>query len=108
MKKLILLLSILILGCQTNTQQNNNKWTFDATDGSYIQWNGDDTNANEMLHHAMKHMYNVEREKSMTFFEKVLEYALTRLFLIKNQISVFVITKANYLYSVSFILYILS
>ena len=75
MKKLILLLSILILGCQTTTQnQENNKWTFDATDGSYIQWNGDDTNANEMLHHAMKHMYNVEYEKSMTFFEKVLEY----------------------------------
>ncbi|KOY51750.1 hypothetical protein I602_1310 [Polaribacter dokdonensis DSW-5] len=41
------------------------------------------------------------------FLKKVLEYALTRLFLIKNQISVFVITKANYLYSVSFILYIL-
>ena len=56
MKKLILLLSILILGCQTNTQQNNNKWTFDATDGSYIQWNGDDANANEMLHNAMKQM----------------------------------------------------
>ena len=75
MKKLILLLSILTIGCQTNTQNaENNMWTFDATDGSYIQWNGDDKNANEMLHHAMNHMYNVEYEKSMTFFEKVLEY----------------------------------
>ena len=41
------------------------------------------------------------------FLKKALEFALTRLFLIKNQISVFLITKANYLYSVSFILYIL-
>jgi tetratricopeptide (TPR) repeat protein len=73
MKKLILILSILVLGCETTTSTNN-QWTFDATDGSYIQWNGDNTNANEMLHHAMKHMYNVENEKSMTFFEKVLEY----------------------------------
>ena len=73
MKKIILILSILVLSCETKTNQNN-QWTFDATDGSYIQWNGDNTNANEMLHHAMKHMYNVEYEKSMTFFEKVLEY----------------------------------
>ena len=61
MKKLILILSILVLGCETTTSTNN-QWTFDATDGSYIQWNGDKTNAYEMLHHAMKHMYNVEYE----------------------------------------------
>ena len=41
------------------------------------------------------------------FLKKLLEFALTRLFLIKNQISIFLITKANYLYSISFILYIL-
>ena len=76
MKKLILILSILVLGCETTTSTNN-QWTFDATDGSYIQWNGENINANEMLHHAMKHMYNVENEKSMTFFEKVLEYDST-------------------------------
>jgi tetratricopeptide (TPR) repeat protein len=73
MKKTILILSILFLSCDSKTNQNN-LWTFNATDGSYIQWNGENTNANEMLHHAMKHMYNVEYEKSMTFFEKVLEY----------------------------------
>ena len=73
MKNIILILLILVLSCGTKTNQNN-QWTFDATDGSYIQWNGDNTNANEMLHHAMKHMYNFEYEKSMTFFEKVLEY----------------------------------
>jgi hypothetical protein len=68
MKKLILIISILILGCDTTTSTQNNQWTFDSTDGSYIQWNGENTNANEMLHHAMKHLYNVENEKSMTFF----------------------------------------
>tara|TARA_B100000795_G_scaffold139034_1_gene103969 strand:- start:3132 stop:3974 length:843 start_codon:yes stop_codon:yes gene_type:complete len=73
MKKLILILSILILGCETKTPQNN-QWTFDDSGGTYIQWAGDNSIANEMLHHAMKHMYNVENEKSMTFFEKVLEY----------------------------------
>ena len=77
MKKLILIISILILGCDTTTSTQNNQWTFDSTDGSYIQWNGESTNANEMLHHAMKHLYNVENEKSMTFFEKVLEYDST-------------------------------
>lgn len=77
MKKLILIISILILGCDTPTSTQNNQWTFDSTDGSYIQWNGENTNANEMLHHAMKHLYNVENEKSMTFFEKVLEYDST-------------------------------
>ena len=57
MKKLILLLSILTIGCQTNTQNpENNMWTFDATDGSYIQWNGDDKNANEMLHLSLIHI----------------------------------------------------
>lgn len=77
MKKLILIISILISGCDTTTSTQNNQWTFDSTDGSYIQWNGENTNANEMLHHAMKHLYNVENEKSMTFFEKVLEYDST-------------------------------
>ena len=77
MKKLILIISILILGCDTTTSTQNNQWTFDSSDGSYIQWNGESTNANEMLHHAMKHLYNVENEKSMTFFEKVLEYDST-------------------------------
>ena len=77
MKKIILIISILILGCNNTTSTQNNQWTFDSTDGSYIQWNGENTNANEMLHHAMKHLYNVENEKSMTFFEKVLEYDST-------------------------------
>lgn len=77
MKKIILIISILILGCVNTTSTQNNQWTFDSTDGSYIQWNGENTNANEMLHHAMKHLYNVENEKSMTFFEKVLEYDST-------------------------------
>ena len=74
MRKIILIMSFIILGCDNTKTTENNQWTFDATDGSYIQWNGDNSNANEMLHHAMKHMYNVENEKSMTFFEKVLEY----------------------------------
>ena len=45
-----------------------------AADGAYIEWTSSVDNANEMLYHAMNHMYNVEREKSQTFYEKALEY----------------------------------
>ncbi len=38
--------------------------------------------------------------------KKILEFALAHLFLIKNSIQFFIISKANYLYSLSFLLYI--
>ena len=74
MKKLILIISIIILGCDTTESTQSNQWSFDSSDGDYIQWDGENSIANEMLHHAFKHMYNFENEKSITFFEKVLEY----------------------------------
>ncbi|MAU62757.1 MAG: hypothetical protein CMC38_00170 [Flavobacteriaceae bacterium] len=74
MKKIILIISILILGCETNEKGDNAKWQFDPSDGVYIQWSGDNELANEMLHNAFIHLYNVEREKAMTMFEKVLDY----------------------------------
>jgi len=74
MKKLILIISIIILGCDTTESNQSNQWSFDSSDGDYIQWDGENSIANEMLHHAFKHMYNFENEKSITFFEKVLEY----------------------------------
>ena len=79
MKKIFLFLSIVLVGCnqsKTHDKPNlkDNFWTFNATDGAFIEWTSSVENANEMLYHAMNHMYNVEREKSQTFYEKALEY----------------------------------
>ena len=79
MKKILLIFFFALLGCdqvepQKNVSEEDNMWTFEDTDGTYIQWLSEKSNANEMLFHAMKHMYNVERQKSQTFFEKALEY----------------------------------
>ena len=68
-----------MIGCNQSKNQDkpnakDNFWTFNATDGAYIEWTSSVDNANEMLYHAMNHMYNVEREKSQTFYEKALEY----------------------------------
>ena len=79
MRKIFLFLSIILVGCNQSKNQDkpnakDNFWTFNATDGAYIEWTSSVDNANEMLYHAMNHMYNVEREKSQTFYEKALEY----------------------------------
>ena len=79
MRKIFLFLSIFLIGCNQSKNQDkpnakDNFWTFNATDGAYIEWTSSVDNANEMLYHAMNHMYNVEREKSQTFYEKALEY----------------------------------
>lgn len=80
MKKIIPLLLFLLIGCEQvkneteSNPENTKMWTFNATDGAYIEWTSTVDYANEMQFHAMKHMYNVERQKSQTFFEKVLEY----------------------------------
>ena len=79
MRKIFLFLSIFLVGCNQSKNQDkpnakDNFWTFNATDGAYIEWTSSVDNANEMLYHAMNHMYNVEREKSQTFYEKALEY----------------------------------
>ena len=79
MKKIFLFLSIVLIGCNQSknddkSNEKDNFWTFNATDGAYIEWKSSVDYANEMLYHAMNHMYNVERQKSQTFYEKALEY----------------------------------
>ena len=74
MKKLILLLSIIFIGCETNQNRDNATWTFDSSTGDYIEWQSDNDFANEMTNAAFVHLYNVEYEKAMVFFEKALEY----------------------------------
>ena len=74
MKKLILLLSIIFIGCETNQKRDNATWSFDSSTGDYIEWQSDNDFANEMTNAAFVHLYNVEYEKAMVFFEKALEY----------------------------------
>ena len=74
MKKLILLLSIIFIGCETNQNRDNATWSFDSSTGDYIEWQSDNDFANEMTNAAFVHLYNVEYEKAMVFFEKALEY----------------------------------
>ena len=74
MKKLILVLSIIFIGCETNQNRDNATWTFDSSTGDYIEWQSDNDFANEMTNAAFVHLYNVEYEKAMVFFEKALEY----------------------------------
>ena len=74
MKKLILVISIIFIGCETNQNRDNATWTFDSSTGDYIEWQSDNDFANEMTNAAFVHLYNVEYEKAMVFFEKALEY----------------------------------
>jgi len=73
MKK-IFILSLLLIGCETNQNRENATWTFDASTGDYIEWQSENDFANEMTNAAFVHLYNVEYEKAMVFFEKALEY----------------------------------
>ena len=74
MKKIILVLSIIFIGCETNQNRDNATWSFDSSTGDYIEWQSDNDFANEMTNAAFVHLYNVEYEKAMVFFEKALEY----------------------------------
>lgn len=47
---------------------------FTSSTGDYIEWQSDNDFANEMTNAAFVHLYNVEYEKAMVFFEKALEY----------------------------------
>ena len=74
MKKLLFIVSLLLIGCETNENRDNATWTFDASTGDYIEWQSENDFANEMTNAAFVHLYNVEYEKAMVFFEKALEY----------------------------------
>ena len=74
MKKLILVLSIIFIGCETKQNRDNATWSFDSSTGDYIEWQSDNDFANEMTNAAFVHLYNVEYEKAMVFFAKALEY----------------------------------
>ena len=67
MKKLILVLSIIFIGCETNQNRDNATWSFDSSTGDYIEWQSDNDFANEMTNAAFVHLYNVEYEKAMVF-----------------------------------------
>ena len=38
MKKLLFIVSLLLIGCETNQNRENATWTFDASTGDYIEW----------------------------------------------------------------------
>ena len=74
MKKLLFIISLIFIGCETNQNKDNATWNFDQSTGDYIEWQSDNDFANEMTNAAFSNMYNVEYEKAMVFFEKALEY----------------------------------
>ena len=47
MKKIILVLSIIFIGCETNQNRDNATWSFDSSTGDYIEWQSDNDFANE-------------------------------------------------------------
>jgi len=74
MKKLVLVLSLIFISCETTQNKDNATWSFDSSTGDYIEWQSDNIFANEMTNAAFLHLYNVEYEKALVFFEKALEY----------------------------------
>ena len=74
MKKILFILSIIFIGCETQNNKDNATWSFDASTGDYIEWQSENDFANEMTNAAFGHLYNVEYEKANVFFEKALEY----------------------------------
>ena len=78
MKKILFTLIIAFLvSCNSNTNMDNATWSFDSSTGNYIEWQSENTFANEMTNAAFGHMYNFEYEKAVTFFEKALLYDQT-------------------------------
>ena len=65
---------VLLFSCTTNQNIDNATWSFDSSTGNYIEWQSENIFANEMTNAAFGHMYNIEYEKAVTFFEKALLY----------------------------------
>ena len=75
MKNTLLILIIsFFASCTTKTNTDNATWSFDSSTGNYIEWQSENIFANEMTNAAFGHMYNIEYEKAVTFFEKALLY----------------------------------
>ena len=74
MKKILFILCIVFVGCETNQNRDNATWSFDSSTGDYIEWQSENDFANEMTNAGFLHLYNVEYEKAKVFFEKALEY----------------------------------
>ena len=71
MKKLILVLSIIFIGCETNQNRENANWDFDSSTGDYIQWQSDNDFANEMTNAGMEYLYNFEYDKLLNELVKL-------------------------------------
>ena len=54
---------VLLFSCTTNQNIDNATWSFDSSTGNYIEWQSENTFANEMTNAAFGHMYNFEYEK---------------------------------------------
>ena len=75
MKNTLLILIIsFFASCTTKTNTDNATLSFDSSTGNYIEWQSENIFANEMTNAAFGHMYNIEYEKAVTFFEKALLY----------------------------------
>ena len=74
---LFTLITAFLVSCNSNTNMDNATWSFDSSTGNYIEWQSENTFANEMTNAAFGHMYNFEYEKAVTFFEKALLYDQT-------------------------------
>ena len=54
MKKILFILSIIFIGCETQNNKDNATWSFDASTGDYIEWQSENDFANEILNHTNK------------------------------------------------------
>ena len=62
MKKILFILCILFIGCETNQNRDNATWSFDSSTGDYIEWQSDNDFANEMTNAGFVH-YIMSKEK---------------------------------------------
>ena len=53
MKKVLFIVSLLLIGCETNQNRENATWTFDASTGDYIEWQSENDFANDMRFYAI-------------------------------------------------------
>ena len=74
MKKLLIIITLFLVGCKSDQTRENATWSFDSSTGNYIEWQSDNDFANEMTNAAFGHIYNIEFEKAVVFFEKAISY----------------------------------